>query len=146
MKYAFLFYLIVAISIASCSSSSSGGGKPKNIQRDTSRMLGVFVDFEKKSVHYGPMYLIVKDTLMFAMEDSSTFKKKWTKDTLYFTPRVIYDSVAKKDTLLVFPQYIRESVSLERNLDSAIKTLERWIKNNPQFFKSDKKVDTTKNK
>jgi len=134
MKKAILAILLFSF-LLSCNSKST---TPKTIRSDTSRIAGLWVDFETKSVKYGLMWMIVRDTFVFKpSKDTSVLKREWVVDTAYFTPRLIKDSLGK-EVLIGVPASF-ETVSIERNADTAQNKLYRWIVEHPQYFNQPKK-------
>lgn len=139
MKFIFLLLSLIFI-LSSC---NNPGGREKEFEHsktDTIRVLAAYVDFGKKQVVSDAVYLICMDTMKFTQTDTITFKKTWTRDTLVFIPTIITDTT-RKDSLGGFHKELRyfptmrEAVSFKFNLDSNISILNRFINNNPQFFK-----------
>lgn len=135
--FAFLFAIVF---FAACK-SKSGDNKTGVVTHDTTRVLACYIDFQKKEVFNGPVWVIVRDTYVFKQVDSFTIKRTWGKDSMVFTPRLVKDSTGK-EVLNGVPAAF-ETVSFERNFDTAVAHLQRWIKTHPQFFKVD---STTKQK
>lgn len=75
--------------------------------------------------------MITKDTLDWQLIDSLKKEKQWVRDTTFYIP------VVSVDTLKKMPDYIpviRQSVSIERNFDSAVSILQRFVISHPQYF------------
>lgn len=132
--------ILLASILFSCDNNKST--KPAVIKSDTSRILGFYIDFEKKDIKYDVIWMIQRDTLAFKFtdNDSSTLKKDWVKDTMFYVPKEFIDSTGKKSIVGVPVNY--QTVSIERNADSAIRILSKWILEHPQFFRP--AVDTTR--
>lgn len=126
---------VILLSAILFSCGSNKPTKPPAIKSDTSRVLGFFIDFEKKDIRFDLLWMIERDTLAFQFtdKDSSTLKKDWVKDTAFFVPKTFTDSAGKTSSVGVPVNF--ETVSIERNADSAIRKLSLWILTHPQFFK-----------
>ena len=142
MRKSLLTLLLLTTILFSCNNNSKTENKPPKggIKRDTIKILGAFANAKEQAIQWGALYLVSKDTSKFAMEDSSTFKKKWVRDSLFFVPISFKDSSTGKDSTVYIPTD-RALVSIERNLDSAIAHLLKVMKANPQLFPA---YDTTK--
>tara|TARA_R110000868_G_scaffold177772_2_gene416813 strand:+ start:4110 stop:4514 length:405 start_codon:yes stop_codon:yes gene_type:complete len=121
--------------LLSCNSKSA---TTKTTINDTTRIAGLWVDFETKSVKVGLVWMVVKDTFIFKpSKDTSVLNRVWVTDTLFFTPRIEKDSTGKEILIGVLAAF--QSVSIERNADSAQNKLYRWIVEHPQYFNQPKK-------
>lgn len=136
-KKSFSYFVIgIAFFITSlffCKSKSENPlSSPSTTQHDTLKIAGTYVYFANKAIYTGIMYIIVKDTLAFQSVDSLTQKKKWMKDTVFYTYQKSVDTT-KPSLAVPVP---KESVSLEIRVDSAIKILSQWINSHPQYFRA----------
>lgn len=105
------------------------GTKPIITAPDTSRLLGVFVDFPKKDIRWDMIIEIKKDVVIV----DSFLKAKTFRDTSYYVK-------PSSDTTGNFILTLKQSVCADRNLDTCINRLSRWIKANEKLWA----VDSTK--
>jgi len=122
--------------ISERSGGTSGGKIVKVPKSDTTEVLGIFMGYGLKSIHWGKAYKFSQDSLMWVDSDSSTKKKRWNKYVIYAAEVPIkldsflaarlnkprFDSLGKptiiRDYIWIEPKYFRE---LSPNLDTTIK-------------------------
>jgi len=135
------FLSILLLFLISCNNKS---GEYKFSRPDTIKTLAPYIDFSKKEITSGAIFLIAKDSFIFAQTDTVTFRKQWVRDTTFFLPTLVNDTT-HKDSLgnfkkqLMYMPTIKAAVAIGFNLDSNIAYLTRFMKANPQIFS-----DTTK--
>lgn len=140
-----IFSLAVTIFSIGCNSGSEKKTPVSRPERDTVRTLAVYVDYPKKGILYGQVWRISRDTVVFSDIDTSdngeviSAKRKVVRDTMYLVPRTQKDGQYVKDSagvVLFYPTFF-QAVSQHDNMDSGVKKLEDWIKNNPNVFPKD---------
>lgn len=134
---AFLSITIFSVLIYSCGNE---GGEPKVKTSDTSRVIGVYVDYDGRDIKHDIIFRVIKDSFGFVSEGGDIMKKKWHKDTLYFIPLpgdTLKDNVTKmplKDSTGRFkiePKWgqVRNNTVWDENIivDSAVNRFKKYL-------------------
>lgn len=142
-RYFGLALITIIVSFFFCKNKSATVHSTGEV-RDTSKILACYIHFKTKEIRYDMLYMVTKDTFVFKSVDSLTQKKQLTRDTLFFVPDRIQDSTVNGKVKTLYIPVPRESVSIERNVDSAVNILSRWILLHPQFFQTQPAVPVNK--
>jgi len=121
-----ILIILVAI-IASCNSGDEPEMKAVfKPHADTARMWGTYVELPTKKIAHGEVVMVKKNVIIV---DSFLNATQRIDTIVYIKPS--YDTTGK--FFLTMPS----SVSLATNVDTALITLTRWIKENEKLFPKD---------
>lgn len=117
---------------------------PHVVGRDTTRTLGVHMNYGLRSIKYGPISKIVVDSMQLLpkKDDSTEFKQQWSKVTYYevIVDVVVDSAIARQFKVPVLgtdgkPNVINLKMNAEakyvvspvNDLDSALRYLEQFV-------------------
>lgn len=141
MKKATLFLIALSVIYFSCNNKVQYTAaktivptKEELSKTDTMKTLGLYVDFDAKIVKYDFLILLMKYVMRASNIDSvnGTFSGTWVRDTGFYIP--FYKHI---DSLPQYIPTIKEAINLDRNADTGILVLRRFIDQNPNYFKKD---------
>lgn len=120
-------FVILASAILFACGNNKGLSKTKFVPKsDTVKTLGVYAEIPYKTIHYGLMFVIIRNSIRI----DSFLNASQVIDTIpYFLPQ--------NDTSGKFKQTLIDAVSFDFNLDSAFRKVSRWVKLNDKYLKID---------